>query len=366
MQNGLLVVADGHEHGMVADGRAKCSSDSTPMHLLALPPDVQLAIAAHLAHEAGGLAGCDTVAAIASLSCASRACRSLVTEARAWEQAGCALGLASPLHERAFPLWEGPSSSGTTAAAQPVEPAAQLQEAEALEAEASEAAAASEATAAAAAAAAAADEASASSSGGTVRLPKLCRAACLAHRLCRTSAAEPCEGMHVSLLPRGGGWARELYEALGPLGLCAVSDAADLAEGLALPSVPFVIVPCDARCAAAAFFDRSTDGGPLCTLPCARSCCDAPAAVGCFHCRKHGGAGARQLVARCAAQLQLRSGIHAPGGGGGGGGPRRIIFAAASAEVREAYRKALLGLASAPRKQLRGVVSTACPVDSRQ
>ena len=71
-------------------------------------------------------------------------------------------------------------------------------------------------------------------------------------------------------------------------------------------------------------------------------------------------------MARCAAQLQLRSGINAPGGGGGGGGPRRIIFAAASAEVREAYRKALLGLASAPGKQLRGVVSTACPVDSRQ
>eukprot|EP00964_Phaeocystis_antarctica_P117826 scaffold81647_cov39-Phaeocystis_antarctica.AAC.2 len=139
MQNGLLAVADGDEQGMVADGRAKSSSDSTPMHLLALPSDVQLAIAAHLAHEAGGSAGCDAVAAIASLSCASRACRSLVTEARAWEQAGFALGLASPLHERAFPLWEGPSSSGTTAAAQPVEPAAQLQEAEASEAEALEA-----------------------------------------------------------------------------------------------------------------------------------------------------------------------------------------------------------------------------------
>ena len=73
-----------------------------------------------------------------------------------------------------------------------------------------------------------------------------------------------------------------------------------------------------------------------------------------------GGAGARQLVARCAAELQLSSG--APGGGG----PRRIVFAAASAEVREAYRKALLALGSAPRQQLRGAAAIVCPVDSRQ
>ena len=279
---------------VAADGHAKCSSESTPMHMLALPSDVQLAIAAHLAREAGGLACCTSVAAIASLSCTSRACRSLVSEAHAWEQAGSALGLASP-----------------------------------------------------------------SSRLARLALPELCRAACLGHRLCRSRAAEPCEGMHVSLLPRGGGWARELFEALHPLGLCAVANAADLAEGLDLPSVPFVIVSCDARCAAAAFFDRAADEGPLCTLPCARSCCDAPAAVGCLHCRKHGGACARQLVACCAAELQLG------GGAPGGTGSRRIVFAAASAEVREAYRKALRALGSAPRKQLRGVVSHVGPVDSR-
>jgi hypothetical protein len=291
-----VLVPDSHQMQFEADGRAKGSSESTPVHMLALPSDVQLAIAAHLAHEAGRSACCDSVAAIASLSCASRACRIMVSEACAWEQAGSALGLASP-----------------------------------------------------------------SSWLARLALPELCRAACLGHRLCRSRAAEPCEGMHVSLLPRGGGWARELFEALHPLGLCAVANAADLAECLLdLPSVPFVIVPADARCAAARFFDRTSDEGPLCTLPCAHSCCDAPAAVGCLHCRKHGGAGARQLVARCAAELQLSSG--APGGGG----PRRIVFAAASAEVREAYRKALLALGSAPRQQLRGAAAIVCPVDSRQ
>ena len=203
----------------VADGRARCPSDPT-LHVLALPSDVQLAIIAHLAHEAGGRACCTSVAAIASLSCASRACCHLVSEARAWEQMGFALGLASPLHERAVPL------------------------------------------------------------------PELCRATCLGHRLCRSNAMEPCAGMHVSLLPRGGGWARTLFEALRPLGLCAVADAADVAQGLPLPSAPLVLVPCDARCAAADFFERTTDEHPLATLPCARSGCDAPAAVGCLHCRR--------------------------------------------------------------------------------
>ena len=168
-------------------------------------------------------------------------------------------------------------------------------------------------------------------------------------------------------------------------------------------------MPCDARCAAADFFERATDEQPLTTLPCARTGCDAPAAVGCLHCRwanpnltliltltltlaitrtrtrtptltstptptpapslartltptltltrKHGGAGARQLVARCAAELQRGRGAVT----GAPGGPRRIVFAAASAEVREAYRKALLALGSAPWKQQSGAVSGLCP-----
>jgi hypothetical protein len=158
-----------------AGSRTACRCSSGPtLHMLALPSDVQLVIAAHLAHEAGGLACCMSVAAIASLSCASRACCDLVSEARAWEQVGFPLGLASPLHARAVPL------------------------------------------------------------------PELCRAACLGHRLCRSNAVEPCAGMHVSLLPRGRGWARQLFEALHPLGLCAVADAADVAQGLALPSAPLV------------------------------------------------------------------------------------------------------------------------------
>ena len=100
----------------VADGGARCSSDPT-LHMLALPSDVQLAIVAHLAHEAGGRACCTSVAAIASLSCASRACCHLVSEARAWEQVGFALGLASPLHACAVPLpdrFRGDSETSST------------------------------------------------------------------------------------------------------------------------------------------------------------------------------------------------------------------------------------------------------------
>ena len=53
---------------------------------------------------------------------------------------------------------------------------------------------------------------------------------------------------------------------------------------------------------------------------------------------------------------------------GAPGGPRRVVFAAASAEVREAYRKALLALGSAPRKQQIGAVRPGlCPAyDVRQ
>ena len=171
------------------------------MRMLELSEDVQSTIVAHLAHEAGGSASCDSVAAIAALSCASSACRRLVSEARGWELAGTALGLASPLHRR------------------------------------------------------------------DASLPELCRAASFGHNLCRSRAAEPWEGIHVSLLPRGGGWARELFEVLHPLGWCAVAETAGAAA--ALPSVPFVIVPCDARCTKAVF-DRPADG-PLCTLPCART-----------------------------------------------------------------------------------------------
>lgn len=174
---------------------------SRAMRMLQLSEDVQSTIVAHLAHEAGGSASCDSVAAIAALSCASSACRRLVSEARGWELAGTALGLASLLHRR------------------------------------------------------------------DASLPELCRAASFGHNLCRSRAAEPWEGIHVSLLPRGGGWARELFEALHPLGLCAVAENAGVAA--ALPSVPFVIVPCDARCTKAVF-DRPADG-PLCTLPCART-----------------------------------------------------------------------------------------------
>ena len=88
-------------------------------------------------------------------------------------------------------------------------------------------------------------------------------------------------------------------------------------------------------------------------------------------------------MARCAAELQRARGLPPPAPEGGGrsgpevqaevqrgrgavsgapGGPRRVVFAAASAEVREAYRKALLALGSPRSKQQSGAVSPGlCP-----
>ena len=159
-------------------------------------------------------------------------------------------------------------------------------------------------------------------------LPTLCHAAAWADRLIirrPPTKSEDAACMHVALRPRGGGWMRQLMEQLGPLGLCSVVAGKDAAVSV----TPFVIVACDAR-EPQTFLNGADSLGVLgLTAPCELGArCASPAALGCLHCRSHGGQGAQKIVEGWDARVQSGS-VH------------RVLFAAQSPEVRDAYRRAV-------------------------
>ena len=57
--------------------------------------------------------------------------------------------------------------------------------------------------------------------------PSAVLAVCRADDIFRAHSAEPCEGLHVAMLPRDGGWARRLLDELQPSGLCVTAELDD-------------------------------------------------------------------------------------------------------------------------------------------
>lgn len=156
-------------------------------------------------------------------------------------------------------------------------------------------------------------------------LPELCHAAAHADGTIfrQGQRAEEACCMLVALRPRSGGWMRRLMDQLGPLGLCSVVAGNDLA------STPFVIVACDSREPDAFLCGVDSLGVLGLTAPCGLGArCNAPAALGCLHCRRHGGQGAQAIVKAWSTRMQSGS-VH------------RVIFAAQSPEVRDSFRRAV-------------------------
>ena len=176
--------------------------------------------------------------------------------------------------------------------------------------------------------------------------PSAVLAVCRADDIFRAHSAEPCEGLHVAMLPRDGGWARRLLDELQPSGLCVTAELDD-SNVHVTRTAPFVLVHCDAAPGGDPFAGPDPDL-PWLTVPFPHAACAEPAALGCWHCRKHGGRAARWVVPRCAAML--RGDVAAPSDGLEEHRlrPRRVLFAARSSEVRDAYRKAARSCAVAP------------------
>ena len=179
----------------------------------------------------------------------------------------------------------------------------------------------------------------------------LVRATCFAEARFRDHGASKMGSatsrISTTLLPRNGGWAVRLVDALDPLGLACTTTTEELSncadeDDQPLPPVPYVVVLCDAADEAVRPTTEDFGGrAMLRTYPCPHVGvhafgCMNPAAFGCVHCAKHGAAGARQAVARVAAQMALSPSA-----------PRRVVFAARSQEVLAAYRRAMASITKA-------------------